>query len=209
MQVPVEVRNQTGEEPVRQGTTETIKVKILVLGSEQEPSLIRIELSSEADLFFHYVHVIDQHAFVRVQEQQKLMINFNDYANVLVRMLNACIKDSATHLAILLMHGDGDARLDFIQNMEYKFVELMSCVFERSSDEIVQHHITYRYNAMKQRLGLMQTRLFEMNTLVKTKNPSLLLQLQKNTQIQPNINESFSGTANNASGFSVASSAWR
>ena len=47
----------------------------------------------------------------------------------MIKMLNACIKDSATHLAVFLMHEDGSARLDFIQNMEYKFVELLSCHF--------------------------------------------------------------------------------
>lgn len=152
---------------------------MLVTGSEREPTLVRLEFSSEADLFFHYLHVIDEVSFHKVQEQQKLMINFLDYANVMIRMLNACIREPQTHMAIFLMHGDNDARLDFIQNMEYKFVELLSCVFERSSDETVQHHITYRYNSMKQKLGLMQSRLHELNTLVKTKNPSLLLQLQK------------------------------
>ena len=33
--------------------------------------------------------------------------------------------------------------------MEYKFIELMSLQFSRSPDTAVQHHITYRYNAMK------------------------------------------------------------
>ena len=46
---------------------------------------------------------------------------------------------------------DGRARLDFIQNMEYKFVELLSAMFVRSSDEVVRQQITYRYNAMKVR----------------------------------------------------------
>ena len=153
---------------------------MLLAGTEQEPNVIRIELSSEADLFFHYAHIIDEASFRKIQDQQKLMINFPDYSNVLIRMLNACIREPSSNMAIFLMHGDNDARLDFIQNMEYKFVELMSCVFERSSDETVQHHITYRYNAMKQKLGIVQSRLVELNGLVKTKNPSLLLQLQKN-----------------------------
>ena len=43
--------------------------------------------------------------------------------------------------------------------MEYKFVELMSCQFDHSPDEVVQQHISYRYNAMKSKLALMQSRL--------------------------------------------------
>lgn len=37
------------------------------------------------------------------------------------------------------------------QNMEYKFVELMSLEYTRSAEDTVQHQITYRYNAMKVR----------------------------------------------------------
>ena len=69
------------------------------------------------------------------------------------------------------------------QNMEYKFIELMTCNFERSAEEAVQQQITYRYNALKSRLALMQARLQEVNNLVKLKNPSLLLQLQKSPPV--------------------------
>ena len=109
------------------------------------------------------------------------MVEFADYPNVLIRMLNNCIKEPHSHLAVFVMKQDVDARLDFIQNMEYKFVELMSCHFIRSPEEIVQHQITFRYNAVKTRLNMMQSRLEDVNNLVKLKNPSLLLQLQKST----------------------------
>lgn len=71
--------------------------------------------------------------------------------------------------------------------MEYKYVELLTCAFVRCPDEVVQDQITYRYNAMKQRLALMQTRVHEIVNLVKTKNPSLLLQLQKGGNSSMNV----------------------
>jgi hypothetical protein len=58
-------------------------------------------------------------------------------------------------------------------------VELLSCNFAASREETVRQQITYRYNAVKSRLALMQARLADVNALVKIKNPSLLLQLQK------------------------------
>jgi len=85
-------------------------------------------------------------------------------------------------LAVFIMQKDGHARLDFIQNMEYKFIELLSCDFISSGEETVRQHITFRYNAVKSKLALMQARLQDINTLVKIKNPSLLLQLQKHPQ---------------------------
>ena len=134
---------------------------------------MRIELSSENDLFFHFAHSLDDGGFVSVQEEQKLMIDFPQYAAVLIKMLNNCIKEPErsglrwgaccagqqadarycvrSHLAVFVILSDGRARLDFIQNMEYKFVELLSAMFVRSSDEVVRQQITYRYNAMKVR----------------------------------------------------------
>ena len=73
-EVPVECRTRSGSEDARQGVLESIKVKMLMLGGEEAPSSIRIELSSEADLFFHYMHVIDTQAFSGVQSAQKLMM---------------------------------------------------------------------------------------------------------------------------------------
>ena len=87
------------------------------------------------------------------------------------------------------MHTCGplDIALDWrlLQNMEYKFVELLSCHFLASGEDIVRQQITFRYNSVKSRLALMQARLADVNALVKIKNPSLLLQLQRTPQRMP------------------------
>ena len=235
---------------------------------------LQIELTSESDLFFHYTHTIGAADFQQLmQEAQKLMVDFNSYPAVFLRMVNSCIQTPQTHIAVLLMESSGAARLDFIQvsgvllccwlhtaysmqslgstgmkmllnmlswarqvtlfcscnspytlcnalgthlvvtfadttaafmssmsmparhqtchvckercnldiaqlgckactslclsqNMEYKFVELMSCRFQASSEEYIKQQVTYRYNAVKSRLALMQARLADINALV-------------------------------------------
>ncbi|CAI2379546.1 unnamed protein product [Moneuplotes crassus] len=179
-EVPFELRiqdNDTGPQEV--GTLEAIKVKILVLGEDGNPEQIRVELSSENDMFFHYTHNIEEGSFSKVQETQKLMVEYPDYPNILIKMLNSCIKEPHSFLAVFIMQRDGSARLDFIQNMEYKFVELLSCDFDASTEETIRQQITFRYNAVKSKLAIMQARLQDINAIVKVKNPSLLLQLQK------------------------------
>mmetsp|Transcript_26366 Transcript_26366/g.26613 ORF Transcript_26366/g.26613 Transcript_26366/m.26613 type:complete len:214 (-) Transcript_26366:133-774(-) len=179
-EVPMEIRNHIqGETEIRPGSLEAIKVKILVLGPDDSPTSIRLEFTSEADLFFSYMHRIDRTGYRIVQEQQKLMIDFPEYSNVLIRMLNLCIREPQTHLAVFMMYGETEARLDFIQNMDYKFVELMSCNCDRTPEEVTQQQITFRYNALKQKLSLTQSKLQDMQNAVKLKNPSLLLQLQQ------------------------------
>ncbi len=48
-----------------------------------------------------------------------------------------------------------------------------------SSEEVVRQSITFRYNSVKSKVALMEARLKDVNALVKVKNPSLLLQIQK------------------------------
>ena len=112
-----------------------------------------------------------------MQETQKLMIDFNEYPNILVKMVNSYIKEPHSFLAVFIMSRDGTAKLDFIQNIEYKFIELLSTDFMASSEEVVRQSITFRYNSVKSKVALMEARLKDVNALVKVKNPSLLLQI--------------------------------
>ena len=179
-EVPFELRIQeAGQTPQEVGTLEAIKVKVLVLGEDSSPQHIKVELTSENDLFFYYLHSIDESIFAEMQESQKLMIDFSEYSSVLMRMLNSCIKEPQCFLAVFIMQRDGQGRLDFIQNIEYKFIELLSLDFMAGEEEMVRGQITYRYNAVKSKLALMQARLSDISSLVKVKNPSLLLQIQQ------------------------------
>mmetsp|Transcript_3028 Transcript_3028/g.7754 ORF Transcript_3028/g.7754 Transcript_3028/m.7754 type:complete len:239 (+) Transcript_3028:78-794(+) len=177
---PFELRVQDVDtSPQEVGTLEAVRCKILLRGDEQNPQHVKVELTSENDLFFHYTHSVDERGFRHMQEKQKLMVDFPEYVTVLIKSLNSCIKEPHSYLAVFIMQREGRARLDFIQNMEYKFVELLSCDFAASPEDVVRQQITFRYNSTKSRLALVQARLQDLSALVKVKNPSLLLQLQK------------------------------
>ena len=79
------------------------------------------------------------------------------------------------------MQKDGLAKLDFIQNMEYKFLELLSIEFAASTEEVIRTSIGFRYSLLKAKSQIMQNRLKDISAILKLKNPSLLLQLQKGT----------------------------
>lgn len=75
---------------------------------------MRVELTSENDLFFHYTHTVDFDSFRAMQENQKLMVDFREYPNILIKMANSCIKEPHSFLAVFVMSRDGSAKLDFI-----------------------------------------------------------------------------------------------
>ena len=178
-EVPFELRLEDTDGPQEVASFEAIRCKILLGGEENNPSQIRIELSCENDLFFHFTSDIDEEAFKVMQENQKLTVNFNEYSNLTKRLLNNCINEPQSYIAVFIMQKEGTARLDFIQNIEYKFIELLSIDFVNSPDDTVRKQIAYRYNALRSKLELMQNRIANINNIVKLKNPSLLLQIQK------------------------------
>lgn len=53
------------------------------------------------------------------------------------------------------MQPDGFGKLEFIENLEYKFIELFNVDFLASPEEVVRHSITYRYNIIKVKLFLV------------------------------------------------------
>ncbi len=77
------------------------------------------------------------------------------------------------------MQKDGSGKLDFIQNFEYKFIELLRVEFLNSPDETIRKHISFRYNLLKTKFVMMNDRINSINSIIKVKNPSLMLQIQK------------------------------
>lgn len=114
--------------------------------------------------------------------EQKLTSDFGGYVNVLIKLLNQCQKAPQEFMGIFFMEREGGARLDFIQNMEYKFLELLSVDFVAAGEETIRQNITFRYNTLKARVLYTKSKLRDISALVKLKNPSLLLQLEKASQ---------------------------
>lgn len=182
-EVPFELRAADCKDTADIGALEGIKVKIVVQGNELgndasglgmnaaggTMTTLRIELSSEADLFFHYTCVINHIGFLQLREDQKLMCEFRDFSVTTMKMFNRCIKEPKQYLAILLLQPNGEACLQLVQNLEYKFIELLSLPFRESSEQVIRQHVTYRYNALRSRLGIMTAKLQDVSALVKVK----------------------------------------
>ena len=178
-EVPFELRLEDNNGPQEVASFEALRCKILLKNEDNSQFQIRIELSCENDLFFHFTSDIDEEIFKMMQENQKLTVNFTEYSNLVKRLFNNCINEPQSYIAVFIMQKEGTARLDFIQNIEYKFIELLSIDFVNSPDDTIRKQISYRYNALRTKLELMQNRLQVINNIIKIKNPSLLLQIQK------------------------------
>lgn len=164
-----------------EGSLESIKAKVCVKADPDggNTSVLKIELSSEADLFFHYTALIDEGTFASIREEQKLTVDFEAYVSLVLKMFTNCYKEPQTYFAVFFMNKEGKGLLNFIQNLEYKFMELLEVDFIASSEDVIRENITFRYNANKAKLGFLQNKLKDISALVKIKNPSLMMQMKK------------------------------
>eukprot|EP00759_Apiculatamorpha_spiralis_P050149 PhF_6_TR4505/c2_g2_i3/m.6263 len=178
-EVPFDLRTYETQTQGAVGTVEGVKVKVLALGEEPRLEALRVELSSESDLFFHYTCDVTELGFEQLRQDQKLTCDFASFSSMLLRLLNKCIRETQAYICILVLERDGTALLELVQNMEYKVVELLALPFRESSEHIVRQQVTFRYNALRSRIAMMTARMQDVNALVRVKNPALLSQIQR------------------------------
>ena len=140
---------------------------------------IKVEVTSENDLFFLYIHEVDDQAFNAMQQDQGLTLNFEDYPKALTSMFDSCLHSPSKYMVSFILLSDGEGCIEFTRNLEYKVVKALSLDLFRADDALVIQHVTYRYNSIKAQMAFLRCRLGDISNVVKQKYPSLLLQLQK------------------------------
>ena len=75
-EVPLEMRLQTSDvAPAEAGSLEAVLCKVAVREvGDGRPAAVKVELSSEGDLFFHYTHMVDERAFAAMRDEQKVRL---------------------------------------------------------------------------------------------------------------------------------------
>lgn len=93
------------------------------------------------------------------------------------------IENPHTYYGILKLYQNGDAVIEFIQNLEYKYVELLTLNFATSDEKLIRESISYRYNITKVKMIYYKNKLTDFSNMIKAKNPSLLVNYKKNKAI--------------------------
>lgn len=94
-EVPGEIRLKSlGEEGLQKiGALEPLNLKILVRGFEANPDAVKIEITSEYDLFLHFTYLCDRTEFRILAETQKLLVDMDHLTSVLMKLANDSIRE--------------------------------------------------------------------------------------------------------------------
>lgn len=153
-EVPCELRAMRGNDSSA-GSLEQMKIKVLTTGEDRNLTNMRIEITTESDIFFHYTSIINDQGFLRLREDQNLVCEFSEFLMTLLKMFNRCIREPGRFIAAILLGEDGTANLEFVENLEYKLVSVLVLPFRASPPEVVREQAQYRYSAVRARLDLV------------------------------------------------------
>ena len=119
------------------------------------------------------MHLVDELGFKELCSDQRLTMKFPEYSTTLIKMFNDCIKEPQ-NIAGTFVISKTRGRLIFTRKAEYKFIDLLICDFTASNEDVIQQQIMYRYNQLKSKLAFVESRLADIDVLIKVKSPSLL-----------------------------------
>ena len=175
--IPMELRVQEEGQPSQVGKMVEVDCKLLVLLHRKDIAEVRLELTTESDLFFNYSHVLNPDNFRSTQQDHKLLVNLGDYPDMLQRLLVNCADRPQEFISIFTMRRNGWARLDFIQNLKCKFLELLTCDFIISKQDEIRENVHYRFEHAKWELEMEKLKTCDVVKFIKHNCPSILLKV--------------------------------
>lgn len=180
-EVPFEIRIHHENLEKEKSVFELLLCKIFVTKEVKESKdfLIKFEIASDKDLYFYYSTKINQSCFDQIQRQQKLICDFVKLYDLLIKYLDLCIEQNKKFMAVLNIQEDKMAKLEIMENLEYKFAELIYLNFSPASRDFINKQIIYRYNSMRGLFDMTQNRIDIINGVLKDSVPSLISEVKK------------------------------
>ena len=179
-EVPFEIRIHHENIEKEESAFELLLCKIFVTQevNKNKDFIIKFEIASNNDLFFYYSTEINRSSFEQIKRQQKLICDIVKFYELLIKYLDLCIEQNKKFMAVLNIQEDKMANLEILENLEYKFAELISLNFSPVSKDFINKQIIYRYNSMRGLLDMTQNRIDIINGVLKDSDPSLISEVK-------------------------------
>lgn len=187
-EIPFEIRyddeNLSEDKKIK---SQSLLCKILITDEMIEQIYLKIEIASDIDLFFYYSIKIDLELFETIKKEQNLNCNFNDFSDLLIKYLDFCNSDQKQFVVILNVQKDRNANMQLIQNLDYKWVQLLNINFNPISEDLIRKQIIYRYNSLRAMNDITQNRINIINDVLKDFDPPLIKEVRDEISKNNNI----------------------
>ncbi|CAD8113722.1 unnamed protein product [Paramecium primaurelia] len=130
-------------------------------GIDSNPQSIKIEISSEKDLFFLFHHEATINSFTQIKALQNLQMPFKDYAQITIATLNKVEQNFNGYGAIFQVMLDGSARLEINQTTEFRSVHMIHFDFHQVEESFLRQTIVFKYNQQRKEIKYLTQSLNE------------------------------------------------
>ena len=193
-EVPIDIKLETKGGHKDLASYEFVRFKLLSDSVSQETGAkrVKLELTNENDLLFHYTNIVDEKTFLKMKQQQNLTIEFHEYCDLIQQICENCIKFPDTFICVFIIQKEGISKLQFVKGSEFKFLELLMLEFKCSSDDIIKKQMIYRFSLLKSKLDYNKKCIETTGDVILNINPDVLKPiLDENENYKMNINKFF------------------
>lgn len=193
-EVPLDLKLETKDGLKDVGSYELINFKLLSnsINKEEAPIKIKLELTWEKDLFFHYTNVVKKKDFEDIKNNQNLNIDFTQYGNLIRTLCDNCINLPDTYIGEFIIKKGGISKLQFVKVSDFKVLDLLMLEFKNSTDKNIKKQILYRFSYLKSKLEYNKKVLKAAGDVILECNPDVIQPiLEKNDGYNLNINKFF------------------
>ena len=150
------------------------RMKIILFRNDQELETVRMELTTELDLFFLYEANYNEASFNQLKDEQKLEITFDEFPQLMADILEQYAQNSEEYFVTFKQNNQPSGILLFQQRLRFKSIDIFALEFVPAQDDYVKDQIQYRYNATRADAKAARTELNDLYALLKIKNPNIL-----------------------------------
>lgn len=121
------------------------------------PKNIKIQLTSDTEIYFNFVFECNDWEFKRIKANQNFFIEFREYPEFILKNFDR-LNASDKYLATFTIFSQIEGKLDLIRKSEFKDDTIMQFNFVKAPDEQIKKSIQYRYNVMRQQYNQYKNR---------------------------------------------------
>ena len=192
--VPMEIKLKAKNKEKDLSSFEPIKCKVLIDNEKGNimPNKIKIELSCENDIYFHFTNVVDEKKFEKIKKEQNLNINFPQFYQLFEKMCENCRTYPSEYICFFILSKQSNSMLKFLKNSDFKFVELLLLEFDISPEDVIKNQINYRFAYLKSKLDYQKKCIKLVGDFILNNNPDILpLILRINDKYNSNVYKFF------------------
>lgn len=196
-EIPIDLKMKTEKGLKDVASFEKIRFKLLSNSINKEDTTthlkVKLELSWENDLLFHYTNIVDEQEFCNIKNQSNLSINFAQYPNLIKKICENCLNAPDIFICTFTINKDGTSQLYFGKETDFKLVDLLFLEFNHSSDKEIQQHTLYRFAYLKSKLEYKKKAIKAAGDTIFEYNPDVINSiLESNDSYHLDIDKYFS-----------------